>query len=120
MHWYCSPQFFGTQVARRITRRLRELERMVSIIAAGNYSTRVPVQAADEIGSLGNAVNKMAEALALSHARQSEHAHELEQSNALLKQEVHEHQISAEKKMKRLRITIALLRCRTAFCSANY
>ncbi|MFC3111033.1 putative bifunctional diguanylate cyclase/phosphodiesterase [Undibacterium arcticum] len=88
---------FGTQVARRITRRLRELERMVSIIAAGNYSTRVPVQAADEIGSLGNAVNKMAEALALSHARQSEHAHELEQSNALLKQEVHEHQISAEK-----------------------
>jgi diguanylate cyclase (GGDEF)-like protein len=81
---------FGTQVAIRITRRLRALESTVNIIAAGNYSTRVTVQSADEIGALGNAVNKMAEDLGISHAKQI-------QSNALLKQEIQEHKISAQK-----------------------
>jgi len=48
---------------RRVVHPLREMTAMAERIAAGDYATRVGVRAADEIGRLGDAFNRMAEAL---------------------------------------------------------
>jgi diguanylate cyclase (GGDEF)-like protein len=75
--------FFGLGIARRITQPLRNLKDSVERIAAEDYRARVDVTSHDEMGLLGSAFNKMAEDLSFSHAA--------------LQQEVHQHQLAAER-----------------------
>src|SRR5439155_13045149 len=50
-------------VTRALTRPLSELAAAAEDVAAGNYSRRVAIPAGDEIGVLGAAFNRMAEAV---------------------------------------------------------
>jgi signal transduction histidine kinase len=50
-------------VARSLTRPLTELAAAAEDVAAGNYSRRVGIQGPDEIGTLGVAFDRMAEAV---------------------------------------------------------
>jgi diguanylate cyclase (GGDEF)-like protein len=100
--------FFGLGIAKRIAQPLRDLKSSAERIAAQDYEARVAVTTHDEIGLLGAAFNKMAEDLSVSHAalvehnrkleeRVAERTRELDQSNILLRQEVRQHQIAAER-----------------------
>ncbi len=50
-------------LSRALTRPLRELQSGAEDIAAGNYSRRVRVRGANEVGVVGTAFNRMAEAV---------------------------------------------------------
>jgi signal transduction histidine kinase len=50
-------------VSRSLTRPLTQLSAAAEDIAAGNYSRRVSIAGSDEIGMLGSAFNRMAEAV---------------------------------------------------------
>lgn len=100
--------FFGLGLAKRIAQPLLDLKSSAERIAAQDYEARVAVTTHDEIGLLGTAFNKMAEDLSVSHAalvehnrkleeRVAERTQELDQSNILLRQEVRQHQIAAER-----------------------
>ena len=49
---------------RRVVDPIREMQGMAARIAAGDYSARARVASADELGSLAESLNRMAEALA--------------------------------------------------------
>lgn len=51
---------FWLPLVRRITKALRQLTAATGQIADGRFDTRVPVRSSDEIGQLGEAVNRMA------------------------------------------------------------
>jgi len=53
--------FAGWVLGRRLTAPLGELERAVTDLSAGNYSTRVSLTAPAEVAHLGSAMNSMAE-----------------------------------------------------------
>jgi signal transduction histidine kinase len=50
-------------VSRSVTRPITQLGEAAEAIAAGNYSRRVSIDGSDEIGMLGSAFNRMAEAV---------------------------------------------------------
>jgi serine phosphatase RsbU (regulator of sigma subunit)/HAMP domain-containing protein len=52
--------FVSFAVANRMTMRLHEVIRATSLIASGDFRSRIPVKAADEVGFLAFAVNSMA------------------------------------------------------------
>ena len=100
--------FFGLGTAKRITQPLRDLQRGAQRISAKDYETRVNVVSRDEIGLLGSAFNNMAEELSVSHAelvgyqreleaRVTERTQQLDESNTLLRQEVGQHKLAAER-----------------------
>lgn len=68
-------------LARSLTRPVQAMERATRSIARGDFSVRVPVESADEIGRLGEAVNQMTTQLDAYETRRREFlanvAHEL-------------------------------------------
>ncbi len=62
----------GVLTFRSLTRRLRTLESLAARVAEGDLAARVPAPAADEIGRLGAALNRMAERLASARDRATE------------------------------------------------
>ena len=59
-------------VSRSVTRPLTQLGAAAEDIAAGNYSRRVSISGSDEIGMLGSAFNRMAEAVERARKLQRE------------------------------------------------
>jgi len=88
---------WGLSFARRIAQPLQELTSSVDRIAAADYGARVVIASHDEIGHLGSAFNKMAGDLSASHAKQVAHEAELEEANALLRDEVRQHRLAADR-----------------------
>ena len=79
-----------TVLALWITRNLRRLTNAGAAVAAGDFTARVPVTSADEVGALSSAFNTMASAvqdkiraLADGEVRLSETLRELERANAI-------------------------------------
>lgn len=70
--------FLAGVVAKQMVRPIRELNRAVLAVAAGDLQTRIRVAGTDEIGELSRAFNEMAASLAVSRA-------ELTDANAALK-----------------------------------
>jgi signal transduction histidine kinase len=70
-------------VARALTRPLAELARATDAIAGGDFSARVAVRRADEVGTVATAFNVMAESLARSRRALEDKLHELERANHL-------------------------------------
>jgi two-component system, NarL family, sensor histidine kinase UhpB len=66
--------FFSWLMGRNLTRPLSSLTAATSQIAAGNYSTQVPVNRRDEIGKLARAFNAMAVQLKNSQRKLQEKA----------------------------------------------
>lgn len=68
-------------LARSLTRPVQAMERATQSIARGDFSVRVPIDSADEIGRLGQAVNQMSAQLDAYETRRREFlanvAHEL-------------------------------------------
>lgn len=68
-------------LARSLTRPVQAMERATRSIARGDFSVRVPVESADEIGRLGEAINQMTAQLDAYETRRREFlanvAHEL-------------------------------------------
>ncbi|HEU4334280.1 MAG TPA: HAMP domain-containing sensor histidine kinase [Candidatus Eisenbacteria bacterium] len=62
----------GLLTVRSLTGRLRALEVLAARVAEGDLSARVAKPAADEIGGLGEALNRMAERLAAARGRAAE------------------------------------------------
>lgn len=60
--------FLAGVVAKQMVRPIRELNRAVLAVAAGDLQTRIRVTGADEIGELSRAFNEMAASLAVSRA----------------------------------------------------
>lgn len=100
--------YFGRKVTLDIGYRMRELQTAVSLIADGDYDNRLVAGTGDEVSELGTAVNKMASALDESRAAQLSYSAQLEENvrlrtrelvttNALLRKEMDEHKISAER-----------------------
>jgi len=54
----------GTLIARAITRRVKRLELAAEQVAAGDFSTSIPVDSDDELGQLARAFNDMQQRLA--------------------------------------------------------
>lgn len=69
--------FLAGVVAKQMVRPIRELNRAVLAVAAGDLQTRIRVAGTDEIGELSRAFNEMAAGLAVSRA-------ELTDANAAL------------------------------------
>ncbi len=59
-------------LSRALTRPLRQLARASEEIAAGHYSTRVAIGGSDEVGVVGEAFNRMAEAVERARGLQRE------------------------------------------------
>jgi signal transduction histidine kinase len=70
-------------VARAMTRPLAALARAADAIAAGDFSTRVAAERADELGTVASAFNVMVESLARSHRALEDKVGELERANHL-------------------------------------
>jgi signal transduction histidine kinase len=70
-------------VARALTRPLAELASATEAIAAGDFSARVAVRRADEIGTVATSFNSMAASLARSHQVLEDKVLELERANHL-------------------------------------
>ena len=70
--------FFGLTLSRRISGPLAELRAGADRIAAGDYGARVTVRSGDETGLLGEAFNRMAGDLSVSHSELVESRRELE------------------------------------------
>lgn len=60
--------FLAGVVAKQMVRPIRELNRAVLAVSAGDLQTRIRVTGADEIGELSRAFNEMAASLAISRA----------------------------------------------------
>lgn len=60
--------FLAGVVAKQLVRPIRELNRAVHAVAAGELQTRIRVTGTDEIGELSRAFNEMAASLAVSRA----------------------------------------------------
>jgi sigma-B regulation protein RsbU (phosphoserine phosphatase) len=74
------------ELARRVTRPILRMAQMAESVAAGNYEARLEVESQDEVGKLGRAFNRMAEALAQSHGALEQRVRE---RTAALTQERH-------------------------------
>jgi sigma-B regulation protein RsbU (phosphoserine phosphatase) len=74
------------ELARRLTRPLLRMSQMAESVAAGNYTAHLEVERQDEVGKLGQAFNRMAEALAHSHGALEQRVRE---RTAALTQERH-------------------------------
>jgi signal transduction histidine kinase len=68
-------------VARAMALPLGDLARAASTIAAGDFSPRVAVRREDELGTVADAFNVMAESLARSHRALEDKVRELEHAN---------------------------------------
>jgi len=59
----CIISLISYLIAQGITGPIRQLMKMSSLVAAGDFSARVPVRSADEVGQLATSFNHMATAL---------------------------------------------------------
>jgi len=74
------------ELARRVVRPILRMAQMAESVAGGNYEARLEVESQDEVGKLGQAFNRMAEALAQSHGALEQRVRE---RTAALTQERH-------------------------------
>jgi signal transduction histidine kinase len=70
-------------VARAMTRPLAGLARAAEAFASGDLAIRVPIDRADELGTLAHSFNVMAASLASTHAALEDKVRELEAANHL-------------------------------------
>ncbi|MGV1100386.1 sensor histidine kinase [Thiovibrio sp. JS02] len=90
----------GVLISRSIARPLAALQTAASDIAQGAFASRVPVQAADEVGRLAVAFNTMAESLAAAREREAQRIRELAATVERLDQEIVSRQRAQEEKEK--------------------
>jgi signal transduction histidine kinase len=78
--------FLAGVVAKQLVRPIRELNRAVLAVAAGDLQTRIRVTGTDEIGELSRAFNEMAASLAISRAELTDANDALIDANLELRQ----------------------------------
>jgi signal transduction histidine kinase len=74
---------FGIVLARSIGRPVRAVADGAGLIAAGDFSHRLPERGAGEVGELTHAFNEMAERLEVSHAELEQQNEELRESERM-------------------------------------
>lgn len=83
---------FSFPLARRLIRPIRALAAATDLLAAGEFSTRVPVTSADELGQLARGFNSLAQSLEMNEQTRrqwvADISHELRTPLAILRGEI--------------------------------